>query len=126
MTKQFCDLCEQPAIKHPPSIRVQFPEKTWRGSKSTPGAPGVCDGSWTPFMDVRIVFDMNNTRNSCGSYFPDICSNCAAKLIRQLADSLNPGDLGAVPPLVPVPACILEDVVDPGQTETRSTAGSGS
>ena len=90
MTKQFCDLCEQLAMTQSPSIRVQFPEKTWHGCKSTPGVPGGCDGTWVPFVEARIVFDLHETKRSSGSFHPDICAACAEKLIRKLADSLVP------------------------------------
>ena len=90
MTKQFCDLCEQPAMTSPPSIKVQFSEKTWHGIKSTVGVPGGCDGTWVPFVEARIVFDLHNTSRSASGFHPDICQACAEKLIRKLADSLVP------------------------------------
>lgn len=89
MTKHFCDLCGAPA-KDIQESRVIFPNMTWVGAKSQVGQIGCVDGSWTPFISVRAVFDMHNTKQSTGPFFPDLCADCMISLLRKMIADLEP------------------------------------
>lgn len=87
MTKNFCDLCGEPAAANWPTLRVSFPEMKWSGSKTS--AVSVVDGTWTPYVESRIVFDAHDMPRSVSAHNPDLCKQCIADLLRKMADSLT-------------------------------------
>jgi len=87
MTKQFCDLCGAPAHTDTFQKTVSFPDKEWSGINCKSVNP--CDGRRTPKISLRIVFDAEDmSQQSYRQHTPDLCCNCAANMIRELADSL--------------------------------------
>lgn len=89
MTKHFCDLCGKLAEDCYPSLRVDFPDQAWIGSRSLPGSIGPTDGSWTPHIDARIVFDAHEFKNSVRPHNPDLCAACVAHLLRKMASAIE-------------------------------------
>ncbi len=89
MTKIFCDLCGNPALNIWPSMRVDFPEKTWRGTKSE-GISNV-DGNWTPHIKARVIFEAHDMPDSrqIRSHNPDLCGGCLANLLMQMSVDLK-------------------------------------
>jgi hypothetical protein len=88
MTKNFCDLCGNPAMSFMPEMRVDFPDKIWSGSKSSPSLLSVVDGTWIPFITARVMFDQHDSPNGICHFRPDLCSGCMAKLLEKMASDL--------------------------------------
>lgn len=89
MTKQFCDLCGQPALLTQPDLSVAFPDMAWAGVKSVPGS--VVDGTWTPYVRATVVFEVHNAPGGGRPVNPDLCGKCIASLLEEMADNL-PGN----------------------------------
>lgn len=85
MTKNFCDLCGEPALPFYPEMKVVFPDLAWTGVKMSPGCSGVIEGTWTPYIKAGIVFEHHDTPRSVRSAHPDLCGDCIAKLMTQMA-----------------------------------------
>lgn len=88
MTKQFCDLCGNPALNNMPEMKVAFPEKAWSGCKTTSGNISVTEGTWTPYVSARVVFESHDTPRSVTSRCYDLCGNCIAGLLKKMAAEL--------------------------------------
>lgn len=88
MTKTFCDLCESPAEDWP-TMRVDFPEKSWRGNKEFAGSISPTDGTWTPHVEARVVFELHDMPRTTRAFHPDLCPNCVAGMMRTMADSIT-------------------------------------
>jgi hypothetical protein len=95
MIKHFCDLCGNPAVDAWPRLRVAFPNMEWRGTKSDPGSISNVDGTWTPYVEARVVFDAHDMPRSMRSHNPDICAPCIVELLRKMADSITQPPTGA-------------------------------
>lgn len=87
MTKQFCDLCGEPAHTGTFQKTVLFPEKAWSGTVCKTVNP--TDGRFTPKISLRFIFDMEDKdQRTYRQFTPDLCANCAAGMIQELANSL--------------------------------------
>lgn len=89
MTKHFCDLCGESAVEHWPSLKAKLPDKEWFGTKFSSGSISCVDGRWTPQVEARMIFELHDMPNSTKNYNPDLCFNCIAGLLRQMADSIT-------------------------------------
>ena len=87
MTKNFCDLCGEPAISVV-QAKIEFPDKTWSGIKTTAGSIAGVNGTWTPYIEARLVFDLHNAERSFSSFHPDICHACAIKILDKIKENL--------------------------------------
>lgn len=88
MTKPFCELCGEPAEEHRPKLKVNFPDMQWRGLKTSQGSTSS-EGTWTPYVEARFVFEGHDMPRSSFAMTPDLCSKCIADLLRKAADSLK-------------------------------------
>lgn len=88
MTKNFCDLCGEPAISVV-QAKIEFQDKTWSGIKTVSGSISCVSGTWTPCIEARLVFDMHNSERSCSSFRPDICPACAIKILDKIKENLT-------------------------------------
>lgn len=66
-----------------------MPEKEWFGTKFNAGSISCVDGRWTPYAEARIIFELHDMPNSTKNFNPDLCNNCIAGLLRQMADSIT-------------------------------------
>lgn len=89
MTKNFCDLCGEPAKESPPTLRVEFPNMVWRGAKFELGHISSTDGTWVPFVEARIVFEAKDMPSNHYAFHPDLCCKCIANLLHNMADSIK-------------------------------------
>lgn len=90
MRKEFCDLCGQPACDMWPILRVTFPELKWTGIKFDPGSVANVEGTYEPRIEARLIFDsINASQRMTSPHRPDLCPNCIAGLLRQMADSIT-------------------------------------
>jgi len=71
-----------------PTMKVEFPNMAWRGCKSSSGSPSPVDGAWVPWVESRIVFDAHDMPRNIYAHHPDLCADCIASLMRQMADSV--------------------------------------
>ncbi len=55
-----------------------------------PGSIGVTDGTWTPFVLARMIFERHNSKNSMTGYNPDLCRDCVVDLLTKMAAGLKP------------------------------------
>lgn len=88
MTKNFCDLCGSPAVSYP-RMRVDFPEKEWSGTLFRSNSPNPTDGRWVPYVELTLVFILNQTKSSITTHQPDLCAKCIAFLLRKIADDTS-------------------------------------
>lgn len=89
MTKNFCDICGQPALEPWPQAKMEFPSLQWFGAKTHLGSPNPTEGTWVPFVIVRPVFDMENQNGRPNPHFPDLCKNCTAALLALLLEKVS-------------------------------------
>lgn len=88
MTKNFCDLCGEPADSSYPTASIKLDDKSWSGYKSGPSASG-CDGRWTPEFAIIPMFRSENLKEHPYEKTPDLCRACKAKLVKLLLDKLS-------------------------------------
>lgn len=74
MTKNFCDICEQPASE----FVSDFDNRSVQ-----------CSGSSGIVVSASVVFSTVRSRNSLVTT-KDLCRSCAYKLTQELADKLKP------------------------------------
>lgn len=90
MKKNFCDLCGEPALDSWPSMKVHFPNMQWRGNKTTPGSISATEGTWTPYVEARVLFDAHDMPRNTYAHDPDLCGKCIVKLLIQVANKISP------------------------------------
>ncbi len=95
MTKRFCDLCGKPAVDFWPKLRVDFPDQTWRGTKSE--GISCVDGTWTPHVEARLSFEVHEMPDSrqIRPHNPDLCGYCVADLLMKMSIAVSKDQTGA-------------------------------
>lgn len=74
MTKNFCDICGEPADKEDVGATIQIPDKKWSGFKE------FYTGSFTPWVSVNISFGLGNFKDD-NRKTPDLCRDCKITLL---------------------------------------------
>ncbi len=83
MIKNFCDLCGKEAMVLWPEMRVDLPDKTWRGTGKTDDV-----GIFTPHINARVVFEAYDMPRSVRLHNPDLCAVCMSELLMKMASGL--------------------------------------
>ena len=87
MTKNFCDLCGEPAHDDSVSAFINVESAAWSGYKAD--GMGGCDGRWVPVFKIVPRFLAENLKDRPREHNPDLCRACKAKLVKLLLDTLS-------------------------------------
>lgn len=87
MTKNFCDMCGEPAHGDTISESIKVESAAWRGYKTD--GMGGCDGFWVPTFSIIPRFLAENIKDRPKEHQPDLCRPCKAKLVKLLLDKLS-------------------------------------
>ena len=85
-TKRYCDLCDKPACENLDGALTRLPVgQPWTGFSGE----RQCDGSWQTNIVARVIFRFEEHLTGYGGP-PDLCPECAAKLVKQLLEKIQP------------------------------------
>lgn len=88
MTKNFCDICGQPATEFWPGEIHQLEDQTWSGSKSS--GISYTDGTYTPTFNFHFVVRVENlNKSNPNEHPPDLCAGCTIMLLEKLVTKLK-------------------------------------
>lgn len=87
MTKNFCDICGQPAILPMIAGTYQLPDRKWSGTKST--QVSLVDGTYVPTFRFHLVVRVEDlSERNQREHIPDLCANCTGIMLRKLTEAV--------------------------------------